>query len=156
MKTRKPKERAGSFHYMENRIYIRRCDICKPSEHLAGFVVTIPSEEPGGVREWVLSGLAAGLCQLFSDEEILAESCFWVKRADPLHSLKALEPKPDLAKARISWAPHQLIHHPHIHNTLERVCLLGENPKPAQKVGSMGALSQGTWSCVPKPLNTAF
>lgn len=80
MKTRKSKERTVSFHYMENRIYIRRCDICKPSEHLAGFKVTIPSEHPEEVRGWVLSDLAAGLGELFGNEEALAESWFWIER----------------------------------------------------------------------------
>lgn len=44
---KKIKGKGRSFHYTENRTYTRRWDIGKPSEHLAGIMVTIPSEEPG-------------------------------------------------------------------------------------------------------------
>lgn len=99
------------------------------------------------MRGQVLSDLVARLDKLFHDEEVLEESWFWVDREDPLHSLKHLEPKPDLAKARISWVPHRLIYHPHSHNSPETLCLL------PRKVGSLCAPSQAS---VPKPLNAAF
>lgn len=93
----------------------------------------------------ILSDLVARLDKLFNDEEVLEESGSGLT----LHSLKHLEPKPDLAKARISWVPHQLIYHPHSYNSPETLSSTQKDRKPV-------CPQPGTCDSVPKPLNALF